>query len=244
MTLSTLRLGNGWNKARMGSNRFTAQKSDACPKSLDVRFIRVASHAKDVIKHVWTRALMCPGRFASVHACRCVIAFSGRTSCYWWLDIVLREFGRIAGSQAAHRLRLQTVQARRPGLVRKCLHSLDFSFAESFKQSGGCVRKNQHPMVRFFGLYSIELNKIAIYLHAETIPGECNGRPYRPNTSSSLFAPSPRTPWSRRLDARCWSRFRQPRASQLWGLLRQALAGWRVWRFPPQDIRFNDHRTC
>ena len=60
-----------------------------------------------------------------------------------------------------HRLRLQTVQARRPGLVRKCLHSLDFSFAESFKQSGGCVRKNQHPMVRFFGLYSIELNKIA-----------------------------------------------------------------------------------
>ena len=161
MTLSTLRLGNGWNKARVGSNRFTAQKSDACPKSLDVRFIRVASHAKDVIKHVWTRALMCPGRFASVHACWCVIAFSGRTSCYWWLDIVLREFGRIAGSQAAHRLRLQTVQARRPGLVRKCLHSLDFSFAESFKQSGGCVRKNQHPMVRFFGLYSIELNKIA-----------------------------------------------------------------------------------
>ena len=60
-----------------------------------------------------------------------------------------------------HRLRLQTVQARRPGLVRKCLHSLDFSFAESFKQSGGCVRKNQHPMVRFFGLYSIKLNKIA-----------------------------------------------------------------------------------
>ena len=52
MTLSTLRLGNGWNKARVGSNRFTAQKSDACPKSLDVRFIRVASHAKDVIKHV------------------------------------------------------------------------------------------------------------------------------------------------------------------------------------------------
>ena len=35
-----------------------------------------------------------------------------------------------------HRLRLQTVQARRPSLVQNCFHSLDFSPAESFKQSG------------------------------------------------------------------------------------------------------------
>jgi len=44
-----------------------------------------------------------------------------------------------------------------------------------------------------FSVY-ILLNSIKLHLHAETIPGECNGRPYRPNTSSSLFAPSPRTP--------------------------------------------------
>lgn len=44
-----------------------------------------------------------------------------------------------------HRLRLQTVQARRPSLVRKCLHSLDFSFAESFKQSGERSGKHFGP---------------------------------------------------------------------------------------------------
>ena len=87
----------------------------------------------------------CPGRFPSVHARWCVLLSSRSTSLWWWFEILLREFGRIAGSQASHRLRLQTVQARRPSLVRNCLHSLDFSFAESFKQSGERSGKHFGP---------------------------------------------------------------------------------------------------
>ena len=120
-----------------------------------------------------------------VHACWCEFACSRRTSCYWWLNILLREFGRIAGPQASHRLRLQTVQARRPSLVQNCFHSLDFSPAESFKQSG-----------------------------------ERSAKHFRSHTSQPVLFTFAGTRWSRRLDARCWSSFRQPHPLV-----------WLVWRF-------------
>ena len=41
-----------WEWLEQGKGGKQQIQSDACPKSLDVRFIRVASHAKDVIKHV------------------------------------------------------------------------------------------------------------------------------------------------------------------------------------------------
>ena len=180
----------------------------------------------------WTRALMCPGRFrfsTCLLMCYCFLRKNFLLLMTWHCLTRIWKNCWIPSCSSATPSNCASTEAR-PGAKMSSLFGLQLCWVfQAIRWV--CPKKTNIPWFVFSVYILLKLNKNCISMLRRFQVNAMEGH-IGPTLLHRCLRLLQGLHEADGLDARCWSRF-SPTAgpSQLWGLLRQALAGWRVWRF-------------